>query len=110
MICVAIKDGKIRIAKIGKPFFPEPLNEKTIVVKENEELFLVGSYPDQNTIILNFDKYKTLVKELKQHCPGLLYWKISCFVLIGFVILLVGICCHFTGVFSKALKFLKQKK
>lgn len=110
MICVALKDGKIRIAKIGKPFFPEPLHEKTIVVRENEELFLVGSYPEQNTVILNFDKYKNLVRELKNHCPGLLYWKISFFLLLAVSLFLGGLSCYYTGLFSKAFKIVKQKK
>lgn len=110
MICVALKDGKIRIAQIGKPFFPEPLNEKIFVIKENEELFLTGSYPDHNTILLNFEKYKSFQKEFQQHCPSTFFWKISTFSLLFISMFLSIFCLHYSGFFSQAWKFVKEKK
>lgn len=92
MICVALKDGKIRIARIGKPFFPEPIDEKIMIIKENQELFIAGPYPEKNTIIMNYEKYKSMVDDLKKHCPRLVYWKISTFVFCVLTVILSGIC------------------
>lgn len=105
-----MKDGKIRIAKIGKPFFPEPLNEKTLVIQENEELFLTGPYPNNNTIVMNFEKYKGLVEELRKHCPHLFIWKFFCIFFLLTSFSLGVLCLYFTGFIEKGWQVIKVKK
>jgi len=74
-ICIRMKDGKIMVARGGKPFFPPPLDKEVVVIQPNEEAFMVGPYPDKNVMIMRHDKYQEMKKELRLACPNARLWK-----------------------------------
>lgn len=90
-ICLRIKDGKILIARKGKPFFPEPLHKNVIVINPDEEGFLTGPYPKYNTIIMPLTQYHKIIKELKKECPSVKKWKILSFVSIILFLFMISL-------------------
>jgi len=88
-ICLRIKDGKILIARKGKPFFPEPLDKDVIVIRPDEEGFLIGPYPQQNTMIMPLNQYHRMLLELKKNCPNAKTWRITALVFIAMFIIMV---------------------
>jgi len=88
-ICLRIKDGKILIARKGKPFFPEPLDKDVIVIHSDEEGFLIGPYPKNNTMIMPLNQYHRMLLELKNHCPNAKTWRITALVFIGMFIIMM---------------------
>ena len=110
MICVALKDGQLRIAKLGKPYFPEPFSQKTILVKENEELFLTGVYLEYNTEVMSCDKYKKIVEENKTYHPTLVFWKINTLFFLCLSFVFGGICLYQRGMFMRVCEFSKEIK
>lgn len=90
-ICLRMKDGKLLIARKGKPFFPEPLHKDVMIIPPNQEGFLVGSYPKHNTIILPLSQYHKMLIELKNNCPNAKKWRVTAYVLIGMFMIMVVI-------------------
>ena len=88
-ICLRIKDGKILIARKGKPFFPEPLDKDVIIIRPDEEGFLIGPYPQQNTMIMPLNQYHHMLLELKKNCPNAKIWRLTAFVFIAMFILMM---------------------
>lgn len=88
-ICLRIKDGKILIARKGKPFFPEPLDKDVIVIHPDEEGFLIGPYPKNNTMIMPLNQYHRMLLELKNNCPNAKTWRITALVFIGMFIIMM---------------------
>ena len=88
-ICLRIKDGKILIARKGKPFFPEPLDKDVIVIHPDEEGFLIGPYPQQNTMIMPLNQYHRMLLELKKNCPNAKTWRVAALVFIAMFIIMV---------------------
>lgn len=88
MICIRMQDGKIMIARRGKPFFPEPLSRDVVVIGENEEAFLVGPYPEKNVMILPFDRYHEMAMELQNNCPSAKAWRLTALVLLAMFLIL----------------------
>lgn len=94
-ICVKIRDGKILIAHKGKPFFPEPLGKDVVVLDQEEaHAFLLGPYPEQNTMILPFQKYNKMMMELRNKCPNAHNWRITALVFIGMFVILCATHLH----------------
>lgn len=91
-ICLRMKDGKIMIARKGKPFFPEPLDKNVIVIRPDEEGFLIGPHPNHNTMIMPLNQYHKMLFELKNNCPDAKKWRLTAFVFIGMFIVMV--CIH----------------
>lgn len=80
-ICVRVKDGKILIAHKGKPFFPEPIGKDVMEIHEGQDAFLIGPYPDKNTMILRFDQYRSMIGRLK-NAGDVRSWRITAVVFI----------------------------
>ena len=99
-----MKNGKIWVARKGVSIFTEPLSKDTIVIDPEKEAFLVGPYPDKNIMILPFDKYHSMMMELKRNCPNAQNWKITAVVFIAMFILLCVIHLHHR-IFSKKLRY-----
>lgn len=99
-ICLRMKDGKILIGKKGKPFFPEPLNKDVIVIQPDEEGFLIGPYPNHNTMIMPLNQYHRMLLELKNNCPNAKSWRITALVFIGMFIVMMCIYLQQT-IFSR---------
>lgn len=93
-ICVRLKDGKIRIAHKGKPFFPEPLHKDVLIIQSQEDLLLVGPYPKENTMIMPLDQYHKILMELKNNCPDAKSWKRTAFIFLGMFLTMVGLYLH----------------
>ena len=89
-----IKDGKILVAKKGKPFFPEPIDKDVVVIKEDEEGFLIGPYPEKNTMIMPFNQYHKMLIELRNNCPNAKNWRITALVFIGMFVVMVCLYLH----------------
>lgn len=96
-VCIIIKDGKIHVTHEHKKY---PLSKESMVLNENENAFLVGPYPDKNTIILRFDHYHQMMNELRNNCPNAKNWRITAtvficmFVLLSILFLLQSSYCH----------------
>ena len=90
-ICMRMKDGKILVARKGKPFFPEPLDKNVIVIKPQEEGFLIGPYPNHNTMIMPLNQYHRMLLELKRNCPNAKTWRVTAIVFIGMFVVMVCI-------------------
>lgn len=86
-----MKDGKILIARKGKPFFPEPLNKDVIVIQPEDEGFLIGPYPSHNTMIMPLNQYHKMLLELKKNCPNAKSWRIVAFVFMAMFVVMVCI-------------------
>lgn len=99
-ICLRIKDGKILIARKGKPFFPEPLDKDVIVIRSDEEGFLIGPYPKQNTMIMPLNQYHRMLLELKKNCPNAKTWQVTALVFIAMFIIMMCLYLHQT-IFSR---------
>lgn len=93
-ICVSVKDGKIIIARKGQSIFTEPISKDILVIRDNQEAFLVGPYPEKNTMIMPFDKYHRTIMELRNNCPNARSWKITASVFISMFIILSAIHFH----------------
>lgn len=88
-ICVRMKDGKMLIARKGKPFFPEPVDKDVIIVADKNEAFLTGPYPQFNTMILPLSQYHRLIVELKNNCPNAKSWRITAIVFICMFVIMI---------------------
>ncbi len=110
MIGVALKNGQIRIAKIGEPYFPEPLHPKTMVIGEKEELFLTGVYPQYNTVLLNYEKYKKIMNVYNKYYAYIQFWKINTIVFLFLLLLICTIYLYQMDVFVRLWKIAKEKK
>lgn len=112
-ICVCIKDGKILIARKGKPFFPEPLSKDIRIIEENEEGFIIGPYPELNTMVMRFDQYHRMCDELKHNCPNAKTWRITAVVFICMFIILAMMhllqAFYSKGLYSKVVENLWSK-
>lgn len=89
-ICLHMKDGKILIVKKNKS---EPLHKDVVVINQEEEVFLIGPYPKQNTIIMPLNQYHKMLMELKNNCPNARSWRVIAIVFIGMFIVMV--CIYF---------------
>ena len=107
-ICIRMKDGKIMVARRGKPFFPEPVSNDIITIGENEEAFLIGPYPEKNIMIMTFDKYHHMLMELRNHCPTSRSWKITAIVFISMFVIMMMIYLHQCFYAQKTIYHLMQ--
>lgn len=89
-IYLRMKDGKILIARKKKPV---PLHKDAVVVNQEEEVFLIGPYPRQNTIIMPLDQYHKMLMELKNNCPNARSWRMVAIVFICMFVVMV--CIYF---------------
>lgn len=105
-ICLRMKDGKLLIAQRGKPFFPEPLHKDTIFFHADEECFLTGPYPKQNTMIMPLNQYHRMLLELKNNCPHAKSWRMTALVFMGMFVIMV--CIYFQQTIFSQLIF-RQK-
>lgn len=108
-ICIRLKDGKILIARKGKPFFPEPLDRDVMIIEENEEGFLVGPYPENNVMIMPFDKYQRMYLEIKNNCPSANNWRITALVFIGMFCVLSVVHLHHLTYFKDLLTHIRMR-
>lgn len=99
-ICLRLKDGKILVAGKGKPFFPEPLDKDVLVVRPDEEGFLIGPYPQHNTMIMPLNQYHRMLLELKKNCPHARAWRVTALVFIAMFFLMVLLYLH-QSIFSR---------
>jgi hypothetical protein len=89
--CLRVHDGKILIAPKGKPFFPEPLHKDVIILSPQEECFLLGPYPQFNTMIMPLNQYHKMLMELKNNCPNARSWRWTALVFMSMFIIMTGI-------------------
>ena len=108
-ICIRIRDGKIMVARKGKPFFPEPLEKDVIELQDNEEGFLIGPYPMNNTMIMPFDRYQNMFMELRKNCPNARSWRITAMVFIGMFVVLSMMHLHQWSYFQDLLKDIRAR-
>lgn len=99
-ICLRLKDGKILVARKGKPFFPEPLDKEVLVVRPDEEGFLIGPYPHHNTMIMPLNQYHQMLLELKKNCPNAKAWRLTALVFIAMFVIMVLLYIH-QSIFSR---------
>lgn len=107
--CLRIKDGKILIAHKGKPFFREPLEKDVHVLHTEEECFLVGPYPQYNTMIMPLNQYHKMLMEIKNNCPNARSWRFTALVFIGMFIIMIGIYLQ-QIIFSRNIIMITWKK
>jgi hypothetical protein len=63
-------------------------------VEDGKEAFLLGPYPEHNTMILPFQKYNKMMMELRNKCPNAQNWRITALVFIGMFVILSAIHLH----------------
>lgn len=100
--CLRMKDGKVLIARKGKPFFPEPLHKDVMVLNPDKETFLIGPYPKQNTMIMPLDQYHKMLLELKNNCPNAKSWRVAAMVFMAMFVVMVFIYFQQT-IFSQSI-------
>lgn len=106
-VCIRMKDGKLLVARIGKPFFAEPLHKDVIVLQPQDEGFFVGPYPKHNTMIMPLDQYHRMLLELKNNCPNAKSWKMAALVFLSMFVVMMFI--HLQQViFSRNFQKLKN--
>lgn len=79
-ITITMKDGKIWISR-GK----EKRSRYDIILndKNDDDVFLVGPYPQTNTMLLRLDHYHEIMNELRNSCPNAKMWRITAIVCIS---------------------------
>lgn len=87
--CIRMKDGKIVVARIGKPFFPEPLHRDVVILSPQEEGFFAGPYPKQNTMIMPLNQYHRMLLELKNNCPNAKSWRVAALVFMSMFVVMM---------------------